>query len=242
MARKARTQSSAASAADGKSSATRKPSGRSRQKREAAILPKDRIVDALVGLLATRSFDAVGLADIAEEAGMSLGELRETYDGKFAMLSDFSRRIDRIVLDGGPAEGETARDRLFEILMRRFDALEPYKSAIRSVTRAARCDLCLMRVLRHNALRSAQWMLVAADAEKKGLLAAMALGGLAMVNAEALRTWLDEDDPGLAKTMATLDGGLARGARAMTIADGVCARFRKCVSRDRATRSDPAAA
>lgn len=195
-----------------------------------------------MALLATRSFDAVGLADIATEAGMSLGELRETYDGKFAMLADFSRRIDRAVLDGGPAEGETARDRLFEVLMRRFDALEPYKSAMRSVGRAARCDLCLMRFLRRNAIRSQKWMLVAADTDKKGLLGAMAVCGLAIVNAEALRVWLDEDDPGQAKTMAALDRGLARGARAITFADGVFARLGRCVGTDRAARPDAAAA
>lgn len=242
MARKARIQETSGKASAAKASGGRKPSGRSRQKSEAATSPNDRIVDGLMTLLATRSFSAVGFADIAEEAGLSLGELRAAYDGKFAMLADFSRRIDRIVLDGGPAEGETARDRLFEILMRRFDALAPYKNAIGSITRAARCDICLMRFLRRNAIHSQRWMLVAADAEKKGLLGAMAVGGLAIVNAEALRVWLDDDDPGLAKTMAALDRGLEKGARAMTFADGVCARLTRCVRSGRAARPDVAAA
>jgi AcrR family transcriptional regulator len=194
-----------------------------------------------MALLATRDFAKVGLADIAEEAGVSLTSLRESYDGKLAIVADFSRRIDQAVLDGGPAEGETPRDRLFEILMRRFDALGPHKEAVASVGRSARRDLCLARFLHRNSRRSQSWMLVAANADLSGPLRAIAVEGLVCVYTEALRTWLHDDDPGLAKTMATLDRGLERGARAMNFIDEVCERFRPFVSRDRATRRGAAA-
>jgi len=228
MAKKVRAQSSGS-----------KSSARSKSPRSPAAAPKDRIVDAFMGLLSTHDFAGIGLVDIAEAAGMSLGELREHCNGKYAILTDFSRRIDRIVLDGGPAEGETARDRLFEILMRRFDALEPYKNAIRATHRAMRCDPCLMGLLHRNASRSQKWMMHAAGAEKSGLLGVAAVKGLVAVNAETLRVWLDDDDPGLAKTMAVLDRGLARGARALKIADCLCSRLDAFVRRDRATRPDP---
>ncbi len=224
-----------------------KPSGRSkaarpsRGARSSSATPKDRIIDALMALLATREFAKVGLAEIAEEAGVSLAALREAYDGKLAIVADFSRRIDQAVLAGGPAEGETARDRLFEILMRRFDALGPYKSAVRGIARAARRDLCLGRALHKISRRSQGWMFAAASAEMAGPLRAIAVEGLVLVNAEALRTFLDDDDPGLAKTMAALDRGLARGARAMNFLDEVCERLRPFVSRDRATRGRAAA-
>jgi hypothetical protein len=37
--------------------------------------------------------------------------------------------------------------------------------------------------------------------------------GLALLYASVLRTWLDDTDPGLARTMAALDSALARGQR-----------------------------
>jgi AcrR family transcriptional regulator len=194
-----------------------------------------------MALLATRDFAKVGLADIAEEAGVSLSALRELYDGKLAIVADFSRRIDQAVLEGGPAEGETPRDRLFEILMRRFDALGPSKAAVKNVARAARRDLCLGRFLHKSSRRSQSWMLVAAGADISGPLRVVAVEGLVLVNAEALRVFLEDDDPGLAKTMAALDRGLERGARAMNFIDEVCARLRPFVSRDRATRGGAAA-
>lgn len=231
MARKARPR---------RSSGSRAARGQ-RAQRASSGTPKDRIIDALMALLATRDFAKVGLADVAEEAGVSLATLRELYDGKLAIVADFSRRVDQAVLEGGPAEGETPRDRLFEILMRRFDALGPYKAAVKNVARAARRDLCLGRFLHKNSRRSQSWMLVAAGADLSGPLRVVAVEGLVLVNADALRVFLDDDDPGLAKTMAALDRGLERGARAMNFIDEVCARLRPFVSRDRATRGKAAA-
>ena len=84
-------------------------------------------------------------------------------------------------------------------------------------------------------------MFVAAGAEVGGPLRAVAVEGLVLVNAEALRMWIDDDDPGLAKTMAALDRGLERGVRAMNFLDEICARLKPFVSRDRATRGKAAA-
>jgi hypothetical protein len=40
--------------------------------------------------------------------------------------------------------------------------------------------------------------------------------------ASVLRTWLSDDDPGLARTMSALDRGLARGQRAVGFVDSIC--------------------
>lgn len=198
---------------------------------------RDRIIEAFMRLLAERRLGRIGLGEIADEAGVSLGELRETFAGRLSILAAFSKRIDRIVLDGGPGEGDSPRDRAFDVLMRRFDALAPYKDAIRSLVRAARRDVCLAAFLDRIATRSMKWMLVAAAADREGVLGAFAVKGLVMVNAEALRVWLDDDDPGLARTMAALDRGLERGARAMDMADRVCGRLRPFLPRDRGAAS-----
>jgi AcrR family transcriptional regulator len=219
-----------------------RPSARSKSARVGSAPSKDRIIDALMGLFATRDFANISLADIAEEAGIPLAELREFYDGKLAILADFSRRIDRIVLEDGPAEGDCARDRLFDILMRRFDALTPYKEAVGRLMRALRCDPRLAGFAHCNAMRAAKAMQVGADAEKSGVFGALTRQGLVLVHAETLRVWLDDDDPGLARTMAALDQSLGRGERAMKFVGGVCATLRPFLHRDRATRDGTAAA
>ena len=67
-----------------------------------------------------------------------------------------------------------------------------------------------------------QWMLTAADINAGGPGGALRAQGLALLYASALRTWVDDDDPGLARTMAALDRELARGGRWAGLLDTLC--------------------
>jgi len=214
----------------------KKPSGRAGPRKTAtpSETPKDAIIDALMTLAATRAYHTIGLSEIAREAGISLADMRELYENKFAIVTAFSHRIDRAVLGAGPGEGDTPRDRIFDILMRRFDALGPYKAGVKSIAESARRDVCLAGALHGNAQRAIRWLMSAADIEKPGLGGFVALEGLVLVNADAMRVWFDDEDAGLEKTMAALDRGLTRGEKAMTFLDGVCARFADFARRDRA--------
>ena len=184
--------------------------------------PRDRIIDAMMRLAAAHDFRDIGLADIAAEAEVPLSTLRRNFDGKLGILAAFSRRIDEQVLDKGPAEGEGARDRLFEVLMRRFEALVSYRDALRRIMRSARRDLRLARSLHRIAKRSQMWMLVGADIHKGGLVGRLAVEGAVLAYSDVLSVFLDDDDD-LARTMARLDRSLRRGERAMEWLDGVCA-------------------
>ena len=184
--------------------------------------PRDRIIDALMRLAAEHDFRDIGLADIAAEAEVSLATLRQNFDGKLGILAAFSQRVDEQVLDKGLAEGEGARDRLFEMLMRRFEALVPYRDALRRLLRSARRDLRLARGLHRIARRSQMWMLVGADIHKAGLIGRVAIEGAVLAYSDVLSVFLDDDDD-LARTMARLDRSLRRGERAMEWLDGICA-------------------
>jgi AcrR family transcriptional regulator len=194
-----------------------------RPRAETSTAPlTDRIIDATLSLTAARGFVAIGLADIAEAAGATLAELRATYPGKLAILAAFSKRIDGVVLAGGPAEGEGARDRLFDIVMRRLDALAPYKPALRKLAAEARCRPGLATALHCIAGSSQKWMLAAAGIQPRGLMRAVALEGSVLVMAETLSVWIDDDEPDLGRTMKRLDQALDRGDRAMRALDSAC--------------------
>lgn len=189
---------------------------------QATVAPRDRIIDALMALIAEKGFAAVGLAEIAARSGVSPAALRAAYDGKFGILADFARRTDEAVLASGAAEGEGPRDRLFDVVMRRFDVLAPYKPALRRLGRSAACDPLLACALAEIGGRSQRWMHAAAGIEAGGVSGAIAVGGGLLVYADAMRAWLDDDDPGLAKTMKRLDEGLRRGEQAMRFVNDLC--------------------
>lgn len=186
---------------------------------------KRQIVDAFMELLAERGFHGVSLAEVATRAGVPLSTFREAYSGKLAILADFSRRIDLVVLEGEGAEGGTARDRLFDAMMRRFDALASYRPAMRRLARSARTDLPLAAALHSLTARSQKWMLAAAGIERSGPVGRLLVEGSVIAYADAMRVWLDDEDSGLSATMAALDKALQRGAKALRFVDGVCARL-----------------
>jgi AcrR family transcriptional regulator len=185
---------------------------------------RDRIIAAFMAILATRPFEQIGLAEIASRAEVSLGELRQEFGSKIAILAAFIKTVDRTVLDGHDAEmaDEPARERLFDVLMRRIEVLTPHKEAIRSLMRSARRDPCLALALNSMAVQSQQWMLTAADigaAGPKGMLRAQ---GSALLFARVIQTFVHDDDPGHARTMAALDRELARGHRWAGMLDSLC--------------------
>ena len=200
--------------------------------------PRERIIDAFMALLAEGEISAFGLGDVAARAEVSLAELREAFDGKLGIIAAFTKRIDGLVLEQGPADpADGARDRLFEVMMRRFDGLAPYKAALKSLARSARRDPGLACMLHRMLERSAKWMLVAAGIRHGGLVGKVAIEGAVLVHLEAMRAWLDDDDPGLARTMAALDRSLRRGERAMQLIGDVCSFLPRMAERGRAGRS-----
>ena len=106
---------------------------------------------------------------------------------------------------------QTARDALFDIVMTRFDVLGPYKKALQSISASGPADLALARPV----LASMHWMLEAAGINTEGASGSLRVTGLAAVYASVFRTWLEDDDPGHARTMAALDRRLRRGESAI---------------------------
>ncbi len=180
-----------------------------------AASPRDRLVDALMALAAERRWQDIELTDVAERAGVTLAEFRDLFPSKGAVLGAFSRRIDRIVLEGSDADlsEETAKERLFDVFMRRLDALAPYKQALRSIMEGVQGDPLSMAALNQLAVNSHRFMLASAGIDTEGPLGTIKVQGCVLMWSRVLDAWFRDDDPGLARTMAQLDRELTRGGR-----------------------------
>lgn len=220
MARKTSKTSrqSASGSGDGrKPAAAAKRSAKSASRSKQTPSAADKVVDTALALAAEQAWDDVRLNDIAARSGMSLSELRAQFDGKLEILAAFSRRIDRAVLDGldPDLEGEPPAERLFDVLMSRFDALLPHREAVASIARSFQKRPGELIAWNPVAVRSMTWMLEAAGLDTGGRLGRIGAQGLAIVFARTLRVWLRDDDPGMARTMVELDRRLAEGGRWM---------------------------
>jgi len=184
---------------------------------------KGRLVAAAMALAAERPWREVDLADIAAKAGVNLVDVRNAFASKGAVLAAFVRMVDDAVLARPPqrAADQSKRDALFEVIMSRFDVLGPYKSALRSIAKSWSAEPQAMCAV----AQSQGWMLRAAGIRADGIEGQVRSTGLAALYASVYRTWLNDDDPGQAKTMAALDRQLKRGEQASQKFDSAVSRL-----------------
>jgi AcrR family transcriptional regulator len=202
----------------------RRPARESATKPIDPTLPdRDKIIAALMSLLAEQPFERIGFAEIAERATVSLAAIRSQFGSKIAILAAHAKELDRKVLaERAPdMSEEPARERLFDVLMRRLEAMASERAAIRSLLRSAMLDPPLALALNAMAVRSQQWMLAAAGVDATGPGGMLRAQGLAVLFARVLRTFVDDDDDN-ARTMAALDRELDRGGRLLRLYDGLC--------------------
>ncbi len=183
------------------------------------------IIDAALALAREEAWQTVSLSDIADKAGISLAQGYAAFPSKAAIVGGFMKRIDQQVLDGGVIDiTEPARDRLFEVLMRRFDALAPHKVAVAAILDGLCAKPTAALAQAPRVLCSMAWMLEAARLPADGLIGLVRIKGLTLIYANALRVWLADDTQDMARTMAALDQGLGRAER---LAHLCCPRRRK---------------
>ena len=178
----------------------------------AKKVDKEKIVHIALDLAVKLGWDQVSLRDIADEAKLSLADLHEYFDDKSDILTALGRMIDRKVLENvGELEQELpVRDRLFDVMMERFDILNDYRDGIVAVLHSFKFDPKQAVISLPYLCRSMTWMLEASGIETNGIRGAIKVTGLTGVYLDVLRVWKDDDSPDMGKTMAALDKDLGR--------------------------------
>ena len=166
---------------------------------------KRRIVDAALAVAARQGWAKTNLADIAQEAGLPLLEVHGHYRSKPEIFAAFLGRIDAEVLAGVGDEGDKPRDRLFDTIMRRFDALAPHKEAVRKMSADGALDPLGLVLTAPSFLRSMAWMLEASGVGASGWRGALRTHLLAGIYLSVIRVWLADESADAMKTMAALD-------------------------------------
>jgi ubiquinone biosynthesis protein COQ9 len=190
---------------------------------------RDKIVEAALKLAAAKGWKNLGLDEIAVEANVSLSDFRGEFCGKPQILAAFTRLIDDKVLEQiKPASPEdTPHDRLFDVIMTRFETLQLYKAGVKRIVEDLPSEPgeAIFQIL--PTLSSQYWMLTAAGVKADGLRGALRLPGAAAAYAATFKVWLEDEDPGLSKTMAALDKRLRRTERLVRRCEDICDASRK---------------
>ncbi len=163
--------------------------------------------------IATEGWRRFSIVGAARAAGLPLERARLRFPRKSFVLIRFGRLADAAALAGAPEEG-TVRDRLFEMLMRRFDVLQAHRAGVSALLRHLPFDPPLAGMLGCANFASMRWLLEAAGVSARGPLGRLRTKGLVGVWLWAVRAWMRDESSDLSATMAALDNALARAERA----------------------------
>ncbi|MEM1105764.1 MAG: hypothetical protein AAGH87_05185 [Pseudomonadota bacterium] len=190
-----------------------------------------RGIDAALDLAADRPWSALTLSDVAAAAGLSLDDFHgiATVD---SLAEAVEGHFDRAMSGEGIDGEETPRERLFDVIMLRFEAMDARRAGVLSLLHHR--EQSPLRLARHLAARkaSADWALVSAglDGADQAVPRDIRAVAVAYAMAQAERAWRKETDAGFARTMSKLDEEL----RKLEDGAGRLSRFRGGRSKARA--------
>jgi hypothetical protein len=186
---------------------------------------RSKAVRTAFDLAKERSWGDIGLTDIARAANLDLADLRREFSCKSDIIRAFQKEVDAEVLSRARPAGEaqSPRDRLFDVVMTRFEVMQPYKPALKRISSYLCCRPGEAAPLLCGSLASQYWMLAGSGAKLDGPGGALRVAGLAAIYGKVFQVWLDDQSPSHDKTMAALDQRLARGERMLSSLETACA-------------------
>ena len=197
------------------------------------------LIDSAFTLAGVSGWDSVSVAAAARAADLPLERARARFAGRDTILLRFGRLADQLALTDALIDG-SARERLFDILMRRFDALQARRAGVLALLRALPGNPPLALGLAAATNASMAWMLEGAGISSTGVRGGLRTKGLTAVWFYTLRAWQRDDSADLSATMAALDRALEMAAQASSYVEGGGPRGPKPFPDDPASDPTPA--
>jgi hypothetical protein len=171
------------------------------------------LIAAAFSQIADIGWRRLDLAAAARAAGLDVARTRGRFPGRCAVLLRFGRLADQAALTGALTDGPV-RDRLFDMLMRRIDALQTHRAGVIVLLRALPADPAAAMLLGAASLRSMAWMLRGAGASAAPPFGPLRAKALLAAWLWTVRAWQRDTSEDLSATMSALDHALSRAERA----------------------------
>jgi AcrR family transcriptional regulator len=173
--------------------------------------PDDALLDALFAVIAEHGWRGVTLPRLAEASGLPARELVHRFHKRTDLLSLHADRVAATVAAGTvPGQGGPPRDRLFDVLMRGIDALQPHRAGMQRLIDDMWRDPVLAAAFGPLLQRSMVAMLEAAEINASGPAGQLRAAGLVGVWLRTTNAWAKDETQDLGPTMAALDKALER--------------------------------
>jgi len=180
-------------------------------KRAKPANPRAKLFKAAFAAAIRDGWRGLMIADIAKEAGLTVGEAYKVAPDRASLMDAYVEGIDAVAIEALSKEtGEgTWRDFAFDGLMLRFDAMMKDRDALRVIYFDDRRDVIALARGARRTRKSLERVLEMAGFAEDSM--GLRLGAVALLPlyARIFRIWLN-DEADQAKTMSALDKALGR--------------------------------
>lgn len=172
---------------------------------------KGRVIQASLDLAGMCPWNDVHMTHIATRSECDLSDVRAIFPEKMDILHAYERQIDAQVIDAmndAFDDSDSPRDKIFDVLMERFDVLNENRASVLSMLNAVTLDPKQMMVSAPWVPQSMIKMMTLADMDTSGIKGTMRVAGVSLAYLKTLRDWANDNSADMAQTMASLDQAL----------------------------------
>lgn len=172
---------------------------------------KDKVIQTCLDLASAQAWDDVLMMDIAAHAGYKEVDIRAIFADKMDIIQAYARQVDAQVIEnmnGAFTGAESCRDKIFDIIMERFDVLNENRKAVLSILNAVTLDPKSAITTLPWVAQSMAKMMDVAGIDAQGIKGGLRVAGLSLAYLKTLRDWAGDESVDMAQTMSSLDKSL----------------------------------
>lgn len=167
-----------------------------------------KLCQAALDIAATEGWSGLSVDAMAKRSRVSSTVARKIFPDVYSVLPSIVELVDSGIYVS--SDDGSLRDRLFESIMSRFDAMQKNRAGISAIADAAKKDSAMASRMIFAHVRSVDRIMDAAGCGYAGLKRAAFTAALLVVHELMILKWLRDDTPDMARTMAALDDMLGK--------------------------------
>lgn len=148
------------------------------------------------------------LEKLAKKKSMDLKNLKLIFRSKVQILIDFSKLIDEQVqknIDIEELKENDVKDNLFELLMMRFEKLNPYKKTLRVLVNDLRYDPVSLKIFSKKIFETMDFYMELSNAKSTYVLDVVKSNVFFLIYLYCFQIWLKDNTKEMSPTMAEVD-------------------------------------
>ena len=174
---------------------------------------KNEIIKQAFQLIEKNGWKRFSIRKFSEEKKIELKKLEFLFNDKLDIIKDFSKMIDEEVvseIDIEEFKNNSVKDNLFELVMLRFEKLEPYKQCLSNLVQEIKYEPRELQSILFSLIKSFDLFITISNGKSKDVYDFLKAPILFVIYFKSFQVWLNDSSKEMSSTMAEVDKWLSK--------------------------------